>query len=998
MRLRAACAGICRVLLSFGAVLLVTSACNAVTIGTLSANGSNIGLYDKFELTFNLSGAENLNPFRTDPFSETFTKSDGSKWDTPGGVDVWAQVTTPGGKVVRVYGFWDTDFEYLGQMADYGQDWSKYDKYVPASAPHWNIRYAPSEVGAHKVQVFARDSAGTASSPVVTFNCQPSARSGFVKVSEDGQRFVRSDGSPFIAFMGKAVKPENFAASGINTVRTWITNSVNTGIFEEASPQKWILSNASYDTGTRRSGRRSVRGGARGTFLTLQKVPVRNASYYNAFVWLRTDGSFNGTAAVQVTLYRTDGSTQTLTGNTVGSGSGWTKSSINFSTSASGKTVDFVDYKVTVLSGGSGSVWADDAGLYECNSNYSVKVDANYLWQPSLEEWNPSQLRLMPMWRLEKRFTDYDAQGITQQLCIYDFKLWDNGFYSNYINDNWWDINSQASKQADMALRYLVARFGHYRSLFAYELTNEMDPNWSQERMSWIKDKADYIHSIDPYGHMVTNSYWNSPACSRFEQLSSMDLNEQHYYMMDEAKSSQLPMWGNLSSGVSIDTNSSNARSGKKSLRLSGGTQKGTVFLKPSAPYTFKFWAKPQSAVDGRIREYDETGRQLSSRQVRANAGSSYTQQSLAFTTASATASVDVEFYSSGTAWVDDVELVEGGTGRSILYNGGFEASRLGDDEFEWSVFNTLRSRQIQGAGPRGVSKPWVGGEFGLMGTNWDWSGWINPKSSNVRHDSTGIHLHNTLWAIFMANSGIQTPCYWWTAYIDNYNLWPVWKGVTQFAKNLPFYTTGKTISTDPVIGEVPATASNSALRVLGQKQGNSAYLWIQNSGNTWANVVKSGVKPGAVSGTVSISGFVNGSYTVDWYNTVSGSKISSETVSVSNGKLQLGVSSLSTDIAAVVGAGGAVLQPDISLNIASNKSKASPGEVVTYTITFTNKGEDAALNMQLHFPVPSNTSYVNGSAGTGGSYSASDGAVVWTVPSVAAGASGQRTVQVTVN
>ncbi|HAH86780.1 MAG TPA: hypothetical protein DCL60_05355, partial [Armatimonadetes bacterium] len=85
MRLRAACAGICRVLLSFGAVLLVTSACNAVTIGTLSANGSNIGLYDKFELTFNLSGAENLNPFRTDPFSETFTKSDGSKWDTPGG-------------------------------------------------------------------------------------------------------------------------------------------------------------------------------------------------------------------------------------------------------------------------------------------------------------------------------------------------------------------------------------------------------------------------------------------------------------------------------------------------------------------------------------------------------------------------------------------------------------------------------------------------------------------------------------------------------------------------------------------------------------------------------------------------------------------------------------------------------------------------------------------------------------------------------------------------
>jgi hypothetical protein len=187
------------------------------------------------------------------------------------------------------------------------------------------------------------------------------------------------------------------------------------------------------------------------------------------------------------------------------------------------------------------------------------------------------------------------------------------------------------------------------------------------------------------------------------------------------------------------------------------------------------------------------------------------------------------------------------------------------------------------------------------MGRNWDWSGWINPRSGNVRHDAAGLHIHNALWATFMASSGAQTPGYWWSAYIDNYNLWPVWKGITQFAKSLPFYGMGKTISTDPVIGEVVAGTSNPSLRVIGQKSENLAYLWIQHSGNTWAKVVKDGVSPMPASGEISIPGFGVDKYRLEWYDTSTGMPVRSQVAAAKSGRITLEVNSLVDDTAVVV-------------------------------------------------------------------------------------------------
>jgi uncharacterized repeat protein (TIGR01451 family) len=961
-------------------------------------------MYEMYQLNFNLAGLpSNVNPYRTDTSSATYTANDGTVWSTGPGVDVSAQVTTPSGKTVKVYGYWDTDFQYLGQLADYNAGWSQYDKYVPTSAPHWIVRYAPSELGTHSVQISVTDASGTTTSSTYTFNCTAAVSKGFVRPSADGTRFTYDTGDPYIAFAGKAIGAQDLATSGINTVRTWITNSNNNQIYKDGYPQQWKLSNgAVYDNTTAHTGSQCVRDDVTGAnaFLALEKVAIRDSAYYQAYAWIKTSSDFSGTAAVQVQVRYTDGTLKTFTGSPVGSNAGWTQSVLNFATALSGKTADCLDFKVVTLSGSAGHVWTDDAGLYECNSDYSIKVNANYLWNPSLELLTPDTLRLPALWRIEKLYQDYQASGVTQQICIFDYKEWDTtagslGFYADYFNDNFWDPTSNSYAQEQEVLRYLVARFASYRSMFAFELTNEMNPNWDDQDGAWIASQASYIKSIDPYNHIVTNSYWNSPATGRKEQIANIGVDDEHYYTYDEIKSLALPLWGNLNSGVSTDTNPSDAHSGNNSLKIANGSQSVTVYVKPASSYTFRFWGKaPGTALYGNITQFDQTGKQVASGQIKCST-STYSQPSTTLTTTATTAYVVLNFTTTGTTWLDDVELVDNTVGHTILFDGGFEANRLGDDEFEWSLYRGLQSKQVMSSGTNPVSRPWIGTEFGLASLNFDWSTYINPTTSSP-HDTTGIHIHNTMWASFMANSATMTPGYWWLAYVDNYNLWGVWSGLTTFAKKLPFYTKGTAVSTDPAFGDILTASSNPLVRVIGQESGNSAYLWIDNSQYTWSKVVRGGTNPSAQSSTISIPGFSSGTYKVDWYNTVTGVISNSQSVTVSSGALTLSVSGLTTDTAVIVTPSAAPIAPALTVTISADKTSVPSGGVITYTVSYVNKGNDTANNVKVTLPIPANTTYVSGSASAGGVVTGNS--VVWTIPSVPAGGSGQVTAQVKVN
>jgi len=145
--------------------------------------------------------------------------------------------------------------------------------------------------------------------------------------------------------------------------------------------------------------------------------------------------------------------------------------------------------------------------------------------------------------------------GAAQDAGIsFQFVLFNHGAFSSKVNPNWQDhpwnaakggflknaadffTDAEAKKRAKMWLRYAVARYGHSSSVLAWELFNEVewvDARYEGDRwkdvLSWHKEMADYMHSIDPYGHLITTS-------STFEMpnlFDSVDYYQPHTYPAD---------------------------------------------------------------------------------------------------------------------------------------------------------------------------------------------------------------------------------------------------------------------------------------------------------------------------------------------------------------------------------------------------------------------------------------------------------------------------------
>jgi len=1024
MKLRRTIRYLRQYLICTAALLALSIPSHAASISNIQANSTSIAKYDRYEMHFNLTGTSpsDYNPFRPDTVGDSISSP---------GVDVWAQITTPSGKSIKVPAFWDVDFDYLGQIGDYGQGWSKYDKFVPASDPYWKVRYAPSEIGTYTVKLYATDQSGTTSSSNYQFTCVNSSLKGFINVAGDGQRLVYSNGDPFIP-MGTSMKDDTnlqntylpqMQANGMNFIRYWITNGNMGDVHRENYPQSWTLTGGSYDTSAYRTGQRSISLSGSGSGIEEPFIGLRNGAYYRASAWIKTSPDFNGSAAVTLIVRYTDNSKYTYTGNTVGGGQNWTQSIVNFDTIKSGKTADFVSFQVKILSGSSGNAWVDDVDLYETNSNGSTKYNCNYLWNPSFEKWNPSQLRLWALWRLDRLLDQCEHYGVAVQTCIFDYRLWNpanpTGFYSQFFGDFWTDTASLA--QQNRVLRYLAARYAGYRSLFSWELANEMDPSYTTVKDKWITDRSSFVRSNDPENHMVTNSYWSSPGSVPLNQLSAIDINQVHYYINTEERTSGqgVPGWWNQPAGVIIDKTSSNAHSGSNSLKFTANgstlTAHENCYLKPNRSYTLIYWVKTVGVTGSAnpiIRFYAPDGTEVAKSISLSNSGTSgYTMRQIAFTTASNCCRLDLTLQltgSAGNAWYDDIQVIDDTNGRNCFYNGGFESPKFGDDEYEWGVYNTFNTRAVAESGPTGTRKPYISGEFGLMGANANLSGWADPKSSYPRHDNTGIHVHNCVWAELMATSALHGPSYWWTVeYLYPNNLLTAWKGVSVFLTKLPFYDRGQLIAMDTYLPDVKAASSNSQIRVLGQMKSNSAYIWVQNRQYSWSQVVRAGLNPNPASADITIPGFANGSYTVDWYDTNTGQLVRSDTRNVTAGALTISVSGLTTDIAAIIkpisitGDGGTVVGaglPNISLSLAVDKSSAAPSDQVTHVVTYKNNGDAAASKLTILLPVPANATYVNGSANSGGVLDTSTNSIKWSISSVNPGASGQISAKFSVN
>lgn len=179
----------------------------------------------------------------------------------------------------------------------------------------------------------------------------------------------------------------------------------------------------------------------------------------------------------------------------------------------------------------------------------------NCSWGLALEWKNGNGYQGLKRYRQNNAFyldwlLDFSAQkGVYVMMCLNH-----HGQVSTTVNPEWsnnpynaanggpcsntWDFftHAQARQLHKNRLRYMIARWGSYRSLMAWELFNEIDwtDQFEQRKSSvtnWHSEMASFIQEKDPFEHLVTTSYahdYNDPATW---VLPQMDFTQTHYYL-----------------------------------------------------------------------------------------------------------------------------------------------------------------------------------------------------------------------------------------------------------------------------------------------------------------------------------------------------------------------------------------------------------------------------------------------------------------------------------
>lgn len=154
------------------------------------------------------------------------------------------------------------------------------------------------------------------------------------------------------------------------------------------------------------------------------------------------------------------------------------------------------------------------------------------LWSTALNSW-------------ESIVRASEQNGIEFQMVLFN-----HGSFSSTTNPNWQDhpwnaknggflkdasdffTDPEAKRRSKMWLRYAVARYGASPSILAWEIFNEVQwvdavnaKRWPDVE-SWHKEMAEYLRSIDPYGHMVTTS----SEMERPALFAPMDYYQPHTY------------------------------------------------------------------------------------------------------------------------------------------------------------------------------------------------------------------------------------------------------------------------------------------------------------------------------------------------------------------------------------------------------------------------------------------------------------------------------------
>lgn len=101
-----------------------------------------------------------------------------------------------------------------------------------------------------------------------------------------------------------------------------------------------------------------------------------------------------------------------------------------------------------------------------------------------------------------------------------------------------WFTDPTARDYYKKRLRYTVARWGYSPNILCWEFGNEIEGWYNSPdtvKLPWTKEMADHLRAIDPFGHLITTSFWTNVGPEEYWKLDNIDIVQTHLYTGNDA-------------------------------------------------------------------------------------------------------------------------------------------------------------------------------------------------------------------------------------------------------------------------------------------------------------------------------------------------------------------------------------------------------------------------------------------------------------------------------
>jgi uncharacterized repeat protein (TIGR01451 family) len=923
---------------------LPTRAASGLTIADVQASAASVGLYEKFELTFNVTNT--VATYLDWPYDPA----------PPPGVLAGVGITVEG---LFSNDDWATA---LVQPAFLYQDYVRsqhggQDHLYPQGEPVWKIRFAPQRTGAWRYRIRATDASGTAvytASGDLSFAVTSSDSHGFVRLSStDPRYFELDDGTPFVGVghntgfsdrnptYDAEAKFATFAANRANFFRTWMSGSSVAG----SAWIPWTSHHLSYDGNVPPTSLSADQAYGDGDFSMklwldnpcmfqgfLGRIPVLPGRTYRLQVRVKTVdvtgplqpgapygfvvklGGWLGTACAK------PDNLPPLTPYVAGNAD-W---QVIEGTVVAGADQYLLDNLYLILENATaGAVYVDTVTLQEDLGN--GRYGPNVIRKPRMNfhtYFDP-----MSAWGWDYILDRAAEQGIYLKLVVLDKDDWiynhiaaDGSFAPEKSNNNLYAAPDTQVRWLHQAWwRYLSARWGYSTAVHSWELLNEGDP-FNGNHYEQANAFARYIHETDAQRHLATTSLWHSFPVAEFwgsADYPDLDYADLHAYV--STGWGRYPVWGNAPSPpLSFEDDPAYVRGGEgHSLRVPGGDRfhnagitSSRLVIRGRGEWLIRFWMKAEGWVGA--CDYDVPNAMAGPRltwtldnglpEQKTNVVPP-TSQGQYFICSAPAGSYDwTQFRSDQTA-----------DGRAAPYS----ARLVIEDDLIHKLYVAVQNSfgadgaawidDIEIVAPDGAALA-INGSVTLDPMDYDAArytqaysalyGGASPAGANMPlvRGEAGLDypggpqqeqadLARDTEGVWLHNLvwGQVNPGGMYDLYWWTDNIWDY--ALHRHFKPFRDFMDGIPLN-NGAYRDAEAVTSRPDLRAWGQVDAThgQAHLWIQNAHHTWRNVVDGASIP-ALDGTIAIPALSSGAYQIEWWDTNGGGVVHTETVEAKAGQ-----------------------------------------------------------------------------------------------------------------